>query len=76
MEGRSSHATKAQAPLWAASCTCLWQRNQAVDPSWTHDTMDEPMVRQAALKGIKKTGLVYSPGVWVRGWGWGCLGPP
>uniref|UniRef100_A0A7S3VGS3 Amino acid transporter transmembrane domain-containing protein n=1 Tax=Dunaliella tertiolecta TaxID=3047 RepID=A0A7S3VGS3_DUNTE len=38
------------------------------DPSWTHDTMDEPMVRQAALKGIKKTGLVYSPGKsWAAG---------
>jgi len=30
--------------------------------------MDETMLRQAALKGIKKTGLVYSPGKsWAAG---------
>lgn len=40
------------------------------DPSYTprDSALDEPMLRQAAQKGIKKTGLVYSPGKsWVAG---------
>ena len=55
--------------LQCAQCTrvhCAHVRVQ--DPTWTHETMDEHMLRQAAVKGIKKTGLVYSPGKsWAAG---------
>lgn len=41
------------------------------DPSYhprDDSALDEPMLRQAAQKGIKKTGLVYSPGKsWAAG---------
>jgi hypothetical protein len=40
----------------------------AQDPSSQAADYNEPMLRAAALKGIKKTGLVYSPGKsWVAG---------